>query len=93
VESHQQTQWTTQEEAIILEKYQEFGSKWVMIAGFLCGRTGNDVKNRWHKHISKRLIAHNEGTQKTDSPELEEEISPTVAEPKPLSTFLEFVLN
>ncbi|OHS99446.1 hypothetical protein TRFO_08375 [Tritrichomonas foetus] len=33
--------------------YQELGPKCVLIAKSLYGRTGNDVKNRWHKHILK----------------------------------------
>jgi hypothetical protein len=94
VEAHKFSPWTVEEEEIILEKYQEFGSKWVLIAGFLCGRTGNDVKNRWHKHIGKRVAEQTEAVMddsKTNSPEIESMPAPPA--PKPLSDFLQSVLN
>jgi hypothetical protein len=51
---HRQTAWTEAEERVIFEKYREIGPKWAYISKFLAGRTGNDVKNRWHKHLVKR---------------------------------------
>ena len=45
--------WTKEEDDIILEKYLEIGPRWVIISSFLVGRSGNNVKNRWHKHINK----------------------------------------
>jgi hypothetical protein len=54
-DNHQRIAWTDAEEQIILDHYREIGPKWVQISKYLIGRTGNDVKNRWHKHISKRL--------------------------------------
>jgi hypothetical protein len=89
VEAHQHSPWTTEEEEIILEKYKEVGSKWVLIASFLCGRTGNDVKNRWHKHIGKRFLEQQETERREESPE-------TLTAPPPtrqLSAFLQDALN
>jgi hypothetical protein len=54
IEAHQQHAWTPAEDQLVIAKYHEFGPKWVRIATFLAGRTGNDVKNRWHKHIVRR---------------------------------------
>lgn len=48
--------WTKEEDAIIIEKYKEIGPRWVTISTFLVGRSGNNVKNRWHKHINKGKI-------------------------------------
>ena len=45
--------WTKEEDDIIIEKYLEIGPRWVTISSFLVGRSGNNVKNRWHKHINK----------------------------------------
>jgi hypothetical protein len=45
--------WAPQEDAVIVEKFHEIGPKWVEISKFLNGRSGNHVKNRWHKHLSK----------------------------------------
>jgi hypothetical protein len=45
--------WAPEEDTIIIEKFREIGPKWVEIAKYLNGRSGNHVKNRWHKHLSK----------------------------------------
>jgi hypothetical protein len=101
VEGHQHAVWTEAEEQVILAKYQEFGPKWVRISSFLTGRTGNDVKNRWHKHIVKRYFGKDFPLTCT-SPEAEQPIfdemflerNRMAAPPKmPLSPFLRFVLN
>jgi hypothetical protein len=47
--------WTPEEDAKIIQKYTEMGPKWVKIALFLDGRSGNHVKNRWHKHLCKKF--------------------------------------
>lgn len=48
--------WTPEEDKLILEKYQEYGPHWVKIAKFLNGRSGNNVKNRWHKYLNKKML-------------------------------------
>jgi hypothetical protein len=54
IEDRKVSAWTEQEDKILIEKFQVLGSKWVEIANHLPGRTGNNVKNRWHKHILKK---------------------------------------
>jgi hypothetical protein len=54
IDQHQLLPWTEREEEMLIATYQELGPKWVQIATRLPGRTGNDVKNRWHKHILKK---------------------------------------
>ena len=39
--------WTAEEDALLYEKYAEFGSKWSAVAKFFQGRTNTNVKNRW----------------------------------------------
>ena len=46
--------WSPEEDEIIRQKYQIYGSHWVKISQFLDGRSGNNVKNRWYKYLSKR---------------------------------------
>ena len=48
--------WTPQEDQILLEKYQEYGTKWIKIARFLRGRTNTCCKNRflWLKRMSEK---------------------------------------
>jgi hypothetical protein len=41
------SQWTRSEDARLLEKYNEFGSKWMRIAKFFINRTDAMVKNRF----------------------------------------------
>jgi hypothetical protein len=45
--------WTAEEDALVIQKFHQIGPKWVEIGKVLSGRSGNNVKNRWHKHLSK----------------------------------------
>jgi hypothetical protein len=45
--------WTAEEDALIIEKFHQIGPKWVEIGKMLHGRSGNSVKNRWYKQLSK----------------------------------------
>jgi hypothetical protein len=68
----------------------------VQIAGFLPGRTGNDVKNRWHKHLLKKYgpPRSSRGAQvESTEPEHEPGLHPSGPPPRELSGFLQFVLN
>ena len=48
--------WSPEEDKIIVEKYQIYGPHWVKISQFLEARSGNNVKNRWHKYLSKNAL-------------------------------------
>jgi hypothetical protein len=41
-------EWTPEDDAFLLEKENDFGPRWVYIAGFFPNRTDAMVKNRWH---------------------------------------------
>jgi hypothetical protein len=47
--------WTPAEDEIVCRKYAQIGPKWAEISKSLTGRSGNDVKNRWRRHITKQL--------------------------------------
>jgi hypothetical protein len=51
---HQPQAWTEAEDRIIVQQFRELGPKWAYISKLMTGRTGNDVKNRWHKHLSRK---------------------------------------
>ena len=51
--------WNPTEDEMIMRMYKEVGSKWSLIARHLNGRSGNNVKNRWYKYLSK----HYDGSQ------------------------------
>lgn len=54
IDNHITGPWTQAEDYLILTKYLEIGAKWVEISKFVSGRSGNDVKNRWYKHLAKQ---------------------------------------
>lgn len=56
-DNHRTGPWTEIEDRIILMKYMEIGPKWVEISTFIPGRSGNDVKNRWYKHIIRKQMS------------------------------------
>ena len=39
--------WSKEDDALLLKKYEEFGSRWSTIATFFTGRSNTNVKNRW----------------------------------------------
>ena len=42
------TNWTPEEDTILVQKYSQFGSEWKKIQEFLPGRAINAIKNRHH---------------------------------------------
>jgi hypothetical protein len=48
--------WTPEEDALLIEKFHQIGPKWVEIGKVISGRSGNNVKNRWYKHLCKSDI-------------------------------------
>lgn len=40
--------WTFEEDKIIVQKVQQFGTKWSQISSYLPGRSDNCIKNRWN---------------------------------------------
>jgi len=54
--------WTEEEDKVIIEAHNKFGSKWTAISSLLKGRTPNAIKNRWNSTL-KRILA-NGGSQR-----------------------------
>jgi hypothetical protein len=48
--------WTDAEDLLLLEKINVLGHCWAKIGRFFCGRTENDVKNRWYSHLKFRSM-------------------------------------
>ncbi|KAF9161909.1 hypothetical protein DFQ26_004030 [Actinomortierella ambigua] len=58
--------WTAEEDALLLQKYEEFGSQWQKIAAlFFPGRPGLHCRNRWRK--IQRGLNHNKKKLEADS--------------------------
>ncbi|CAG8542498.1 2936_t:CDS:2 [Funneliformis caledonium] len=51
------TEWSTIEDNLLIDKYEEFGSQWQQIAQFFPGRPGLHCRNRWRK-IQRLKKAH-----------------------------------
>lgn len=47
--------WSSEEDAMILERHREFGNCWSKIAKLLKGRSDNSVKNRFYTTLKRRL--------------------------------------
>ena len=46
-------EWTPEEDELVLKLVEVYGFHWVEISKKLKGRSGNNVKNRWHKFLSR----------------------------------------
>jgi hypothetical protein len=45
--------WTAEEDQIVLNAYQKYGSSWTKIASLLNGRSSNAIKNRWNQKLKR----------------------------------------
>lgn len=59
--------WTFEEDKIIAQNVQKFGTKWSHISSFLKGRSDNSVKNRWNSVVKDDYI-HNPAKYEIESP-------------------------
>jgi hypothetical protein len=48
--------WTDEEDKVIIEAHNKFGSKWTAISSLLKGRTPNAIKNRWNSTLKRVLL-------------------------------------
>lgn len=60
--------WTPKEDEILIQEFNKIGPKWSKMVDKLPGRSGNDIKNRWHKHLYKKTfdLTGNEKTTNFD---------------------------
>lgn len=53
--------WTHEEDELIVEKVNEIGTKWSIIAKFIKGRSDNTIKNRWYSGLKKNCVIGSNG--------------------------------
>lgn len=51
--SYLNSEWTQDEDQLLIEKYNIFGSQWSKMTQFFKGRNGNSLKNRWNYFICR----------------------------------------
>ncbi|QCD95259.1 myb proto-oncogene protein [Vigna unguiculata] len=57
--------WSLEEDMILIKGHQEFGTKWSKIAKRMCGRSENDIKNRWNATMRRQNCnKNNQGNYK-----------------------------
>jgi hypothetical protein len=72
--------WTRNDDALLLHLIGQFGHRWIQIATYFPGRNTNNLKNRWHKVLSRRCSADSQSTDDTTS-------TPTI-QPRPSSSHI-----
>lgn len=59
--------WKDEEDEIIYSLFTIIGPKWTEISKHIPGRSGNNVKNRWYKHLYKKYNSFNQHMINTNS--------------------------
>ena len=67
--------WTIEEERVLLEKYQEYGSHWSKIKPFLPGRTSSMIKNYISMLLKKNEIKEFQEMDESQNEEYDETAS------------------
>ena len=57
-DSLKKTEWSDDEEAILISMHQHHGNRWANISKQLPGRSDNDVKNHWYSTIQRKFQQH-----------------------------------
>lgn len=60
--------WTPEEDALLLQKVQEFGTKWTKIITFFTDRTDIQAKTRWLRLTNRRTIHEFLNSEKSTVP-------------------------
>jgi hypothetical protein len=73
--------WTPEEDALLLEKFREFGSRWRSMTQFFPGRTDINLKNHYMTLTRHRCGQSARGSRRDSPPEMSEPAEPVQPEP------------
>ena len=62
------TDWSAEEDELLIASHRRFGNKWAEIAKQLAGRTDNQIKNRWNSALRRELRKFNRLANKQRGP-------------------------
>ena len=82
------SKWTEEEDRLLDEKFQQFGSKWQTIAKFFPNRSGNNIRNRYKlRQKQARLKEQNQELTSTSSSSICPSPEPKVEEAPAINIF------
>ncbi|OHT00772.1 Myb-like DNA-binding domain containing protein [Tritrichomonas foetus] len=58
--------FSVDEDKMIIEKVNEYGTKWATIAKTMTGRSDNSIKNRWYSKLKSRCLVDDNGVYSLD---------------------------
>lgn len=70
------TNWTEDEDNLIIKLQAKMGNKWAKMAEFINGRTDNQIKNRWNSVLKKKCLSVLKPNDHKGMPPLDLEFKP-----------------
>lgn len=59
--------FTSEEDEFLIDSFNKLGPSWTLISSQMPGRSANDIKNRWHRHLKKKISEERKNKKKVDT--------------------------
>ena len=101
------TEWTQEEDQILIDLHSKYGNHWAKIASCMKGRTDNSIKNRWNSTLSRHInknnqvdanrasntVSANVTQQKQEEPKYKENTPAPIVVPQPTNAQADVAFN